>query len=174
MQRNFNSNYMEKLIYHLAQSLRERQITNNIQDFYFKRVPKKLNDWVSVSSTIAMVLKEQFIDNGYKDVYPYSVFYMDFTNSMVNLREAAWLIGVKGQSIEYGNKLVEEADEFLEKMTELEHHLYDQYLPLDNKFLPPVFEYKKASMRREKDFEEEFGRHFDSAFILRIPASCED
>lgn len=165
---------MEKLIHHLAQSLRERQISNNIQDFYFKRVPEKLDDWVSVASTIAMVLKEQFIDNGYKDVYPYAVFYMEFTNSMVNLQETAWLIGVKGQSIEYGNQLVEESDEFLEKMTELEHHLYDQYMPSDNKFLPPVFEYKKASMKRKAGFEEEFGRHLDSAFILRIPVSYED
>lgn len=162
---------MEKLIYHLAQSLSERQISNNLQDTYFKRIPEKASNWAwsSVASVIARVLKEYFIDNGYKDVYPYSVFYTDFMNYTVNIREAAWLIGVKGQSIEYGNRPVEEADEFLEKMTELEHYLYDQYMPSNNMFIPPMFEYKKSSMERKEGFEEEFGRHLDSAFILRIP-----
>lgn len=170
---------MDKLIYHLAQSLREGQISNNLR-FYFKRVPEKHDDWVSVASKIALILKEHFIDNGYKDVYPYSVFYVDFVNPVLNLKEAAWLIGVKGQSIEYGNQQVEESSEFLEKMGELEHNLYDQYRFSFNMFhfytkywLDPTFGYKKTNMKRVKGFEKEFGRHLDSAFILRIPI-CDD
>lgn len=160
---------MEKLINYLAQSLIERQISNNLQDLYFKKKPEKNEDWISVATVIARILEESFISNGYRDVYPYAVFYVEFTNEIVNIHETAWLIGVKGQSIEWDNQLVEESDDFLEKMVEIEHHLYDQYMPSDNQFLPPVFEYKRTFMKRTQGFDEEFGRSLDSAFILRIP-----
>lgn len=92
----------------------------------------------------------------------------------MNIDESAWLIGLKGHTIDYDNQLVDESSEFLEKMTEIEHELYDLYMPSNNKFLPPVFEYKIDGMKRTEGYENEYGRMLNSAFILRIPIFSED
>lgn len=153
---------MEKLIKSLAKSLQENQITNNIAECG--------NDIVEVSKTLAMLLKD-FMDMGFKDVYPYFMWSESFVNNLVDIDEKAYIVGFKGKSIEISEHSKDELDVFYNKLQNLEHALYDTYMPYNkNNFLYPVFEYKEQDMKRkEGQFENEFGRMLDSAFIMRIP-----
>lgn len=153
---------MEKLILSLAKSLQEGQITNNII--------QEGVDIIKVSEMVANLLKDIFLDMGYTDVYPYAIMFNTFINGLTKVNEHAYLIGFKGKSIELSEYKLEELKEFEEKLREIEHRLYDLYMPSSNKFLVPIFEYKTEGMRRrEGQYENEFGRKWDSAFIMQIP-----
>ena len=163
---------MEELIIKLAKSLQEGQITNNLKDNLFKRNPQYQDDWVFTAKTVAMVMQDAFFDFGFKDVYPYILIYMQDDYR----KESSYLIGFKGQSIEFGNlEASEEAiDTFREKIKEVEHHLYDMYAQHANKHMYATFEYKEDGMDRNKGpfanrFQKEFGRNYDSAFVCSIP-----
>lgn len=153
---------MEKLILSLAKSLQEDQITNNII--------QEGVDIIKVSETVANLLKEVFLDRGYKNVYPYAIMFNTFINGLTKVNEQAYLIGFKGMDIELSAQKLEDLKEFDEKIRDIEHRLYDVYMPSSNKFLVPIFEYKTEGMRRrEGQYENEFGRICDSAFIMQIP-----
>jgi len=163
---------MEQLITSLATSLKDGQITNNIADNLFKRNPQHQGDYVFVAKTLAMVLQDCFLDFDFRDVYPYCVFYMQDDYR----KEASYVVGFKGQTIEFGNidADAEAIDLFREKLTEAEHHFYDMFAQHANKHMVAEWEYKEENMQRSvgpyaNRFPNEFGRSYESAVICSIP-----
>lgn len=168
---------MEQLITSLATSLKDGQITNNIADNLFKRNPQHQGDYVFVAKTLAMVLQDCFLDFDFKDVYPYCVLYtQEFYMQDDYHKEASYVVGFKGQTIEFGNI---EADAeaiglFREKLTEAEHHFYDMFAQHANKHMVADWQYKEKNMQRPvgsyaNRFPNEFGRSYESAVVCSIP-----